>query len=284
MIFTGPARRIEDLDLPRIASSIRVGEDELHMIMDVECAGTGFDSKGRPRMLFEPHVFYRNLSGSTRQTAIERGLAYRSWGQEPYPRDSYPRLERAMEIDEEAALRSASWGLGQILGENHRKVGFDTARAMVLDFTSDEENHLEAVVQFMVSCGIDDELRDLAALRRPTRPEDCAPIALVYNGRGYKRHGYHVRLARAHNRWRAIPDTPWPGAADAMPPPPARPILDYRDRNEWVRDLQRMLNIDDDGIFGPATRAAVMSWQDIHGLKVDGVVGPATWASLDNRG
>lgn len=40
-------------------------------------------------------------------------------------------------------------------------------------------------------------------------------------------------------------------------------------------------NIDDDGIFGSATRAAVIDYQSKHGLSPDGIVGPKTWASLE---
>jgi hypothetical protein len=36
---------------------------------------------------------------------------------------SYPRLAQAIAIDRPAALRSASWGLGQIMGFNHELAG-----------------------------------------------------------------------------------------------------------------------------------------------------------------
>src|SRR5690606_14914854 len=118
--FKGEAKRLDDVDLPRIGHQIGVGEDELHAFMDVEAAGSGFDSQGRPKMLFEPHVFYRNLTGAKRDRAVREGLAYPKWGEKPYPKDSYPRLKKAMLIDETAALKAASWGLTQILGENFR--------------------------------------------------------------------------------------------------------------------------------------------------------------------
>lgn len=197
--FKGRAKQLEDLDLPRIGSKIKVGEDELHAFMDVEAAGDGFDSQGRPKMLREPHVFYRNLTGKKRDEAVRRGLAYRRWGQKPYPRDSYPSLMKAMEIDETAALKSCSWGLGQVLGENHKAVGYPTVQAFVAAMCDDEEKHLEAIVEFLITNHLDDELRN----------HEWAALARGYNGPGYKKHNYHGRLAAAYKKWRRIPDTPF---------------------------------------------------------------------------
>lgn len=209
--FKGAAKRLDDIDLPRIGARIGVGEDELHAFMDVEAPGSGFDPQGRPKILFEPHVFYRNLSGDQRATAVAQGLAYKSWGTKPYGKESeqYPKLERAMKINETAALKATSCGRGQILGENFAAAGYDSPQAMFLDFMEDEENHIEAMVNFMIHVGIDDDLRALAALKRPTTAADCVPIVRVYNGSGYAKNGYDTKFARAHNKWRGIKDTPW---------------------------------------------------------------------------
>lgn len=110
--FRGRAEQIDDLDIPRIGSVIGVGEDEVHALMEVEAGSSGFDPHGRPKMLFEPHVFYRNLSGAERQSAVDAGLAYHKWISGQYPSDSYPRLIQAYAINPEAALKSCSWGRG----------------------------------------------------------------------------------------------------------------------------------------------------------------------------
>lgn len=51
-------------------------------------------------------------------------------------------------------------------------------------------------------------------------------------------------------------------------------------RGDDVKLLQQLLNIPDDGVFGPATDAAVRRFQAEAQITVDGIVGPATWARL----
>lgn len=47
-----------------------------------------------------------------------------------------------------------------------------------------------------------------------------------------------------------------------------------------VAAVQRALGIAADGVFGPATKAAVVRYQSAHGLEVDGIVGPITSGAL----
>lgn len=280
--FRGAAKRLDDIDLPRIGAIIGVGEDELHAFMDVEAAGSGFDSQGRPKMLFEPHVFYRNLSGSKRATAVASGLAYPRWGERPYPKDSYPRLMAAIAINETAALLSASWGLTQILGENFRMAGFDYVYDMVQAFMADEENQLEACVKFLIAAGIDDDLR----------AHRWDVVARVYNGAGYAKNQYDVRMAQTFAKWANIPDTPWDASASPIAaiikPDFKRPILRRGDEGAAVIDLQKRLSAKSyslgkygiDGDFGSATEGAVKTFQGRSHLSMDGVVGPKTWGAL----
>jgi hypothetical protein len=208
MNFTGKAKRLEDIDLPMIGREIGVGEDEIHAILDVEAAGTGFDRLGRPKMLFEPHVFWRELGpGSKRDRAVAEALAYPRWKPGAYPKDSYPRLLKAIAIDEEAALRSASWGLGQVMGFNAGAAGYASAKTMVQAFIDDEEHHLRAMIRFIVKNGLDDELRR----------HDWKGFARGYNGPGFAKNGYDKKLAASFARWQKIKDTPIP----ANPTPPA---------------------------------------------------------------
>ncbi|GGD29182.1 N-acetylmuramidase domain-containing protein [Aureimonas glaciei] len=280
--FKGAAKPLDDIDLPKLGARISVGEDEIHAVIDVEASGGAWDRQGRPKMLFEPHVFYRNLSVAARDKAVLAGLAYPKWGEKPYPADSYPRLLQAMAIDETAALKASSWGLGQILGENFAMAGFASPQAMVLAFLDDAEAHLEAMVAFIIAAGLDDDIRR----------HDWSGFARGYNGPGYAKNRYHLKLATAFAKWSKIKDTPW-SPADAVAAAndnaaiDASPVaLSRGDKGDAVKGLQVQLRDVGfyasrlDGDFGAATEAAVRAFQKSRGLAVDGWAGIKTVAAL----
>lgn len=61
-----------------------------------------------------------------------------------------------------------------------------------------------------------------------------------------------------------------------------RPTLRRGSREEqWIRELQMLLGVAVDGIFGGKTEAAVRTFQRGHHIVPDGIVGPKTWAKLD---
>jgi N-acetylmuramoyl-L-alanine amidase len=50
-----------------------------------------------------------------------------------------------------------------------------------------------------------------------------------------------------------------------------------------VKELQSLLGITADGIFGPQTEKSVKNFQNKKGLVVDGIVGPKTWTALKEK-
>src|SRR6478735_11561866 len=61
---------------------------------------------------------------------------------------------------------------------------------------------------------------------------------------------------------------------------PSDALVEYGDTGAAVAAIQRVVGVDDDGIFGPITRHAVSRFQERSGLAVTGRVDARTWATL----
>ncbi|WP_232629718.1 N-acetylmuramidase domain-containing protein [Methylobacterium sp. Leaf118] len=278
--FIGKAKRLEDGDIPWIGAAIGVGEDELRAFIDVESRGQGFDAQNRPTILFEPHLFWRNLPGHKRDRAAKENLAAPRWGMIRYGKysEQYRRLEAAIEIDVEAGLKSASWGLCQVIGSNHRMVGYDTVEEFVKAIMDDEESHLKACVEFLKSSGIDDDLR----ARR------WEVVARVYNGPAYKRNGYDIKLKRRYEYWRSQPDSVKSSGVEIRNPiniveqgldaerrANSNPVLLSTFSNDEVKQIQIRLRAlkyfevgKADGLWGTRTIGAIAAFQANEGLPI----------------
>jgi hypothetical protein len=194
--FTGPARPLTARDVQNAAAEIGCEVAALRAVLAVESRNSGFDAKRRPIILFEPHVFWRQLSGPAREEAYREGLAYQKWGAKPYPRGQdaqYDRLSRAAKIDEEAAFRSISVGLGQVLGENYAAAGCSSAVEMFEQARESEAAQLGHMLGFIRARRIDDDLRN----------KNWETFARVYNGPGQVKK-YSAWLAREYAKWAKI--------------------------------------------------------------------------------
>ena len=256
--FVGARKPLDAMDIPRLAHQIDVSEDHLRAFLEVEARSKGFDSKGRPVMLFEPHVFYRCLPVAKRSRAVKMGLARAKWVPGKYPTDSYPRLISAIEIDEDAALKACSIGLSQVLVENHSQVGYTTPQAMWKAFMDDEENHVEAMVRFIVANGIDDDLR----------AGRWATVARVYNGPRYAENKYDTKMAAAYAKFQKVPDLVYE-PEDGIPPVRMKPMMDKGS----IKAVQaRLIELGYpevgkvDGTWGSKTRATVLGFRADHNL------------------
>lgn len=262
--FKGAAVKLDRVDIPVMAARVNVPEDVVRAVDETESRGAGFDKLGRPKMLFEPHLFFRNLAGAERDAAVVAGLAYPKWRKE-YPADSYPRLAKAMEINRDAALKSASWGRYQCLGDHYAMLGYASPAAMVRAFMDDEESHLEGFITFIIASGVDDDLR---AGRYDV-------FFRVYNGPAYAQNGYPQTFKANLAKWAKVQDVAVPDA-DPM-----------QTDADTIKTVQRRL-IDlgyreigmPDGSIGSRTRGAILGFRADHGLPLIPVIDKALLAAL----
>lgn len=161
-------------------------------VAHVESRTTGFLSDGSPKILFEGHIFHRETGGKYSKIEIYKDISYPRWTSKFYGDGAheYQRFKRAFELDEAAAIKSASWGKFQIMGFNYKRAGFSTPEAFMYAMDISERKHLEAFVSFIFSARLDDELR----------AKDWVNFARGYNGPGYARNRYDEKLMKAYKQ------------------------------------------------------------------------------------
>ena len=108
----------------------------------------GFLNDGRPRILFERHIFSRLTKGSFDESNPDIS-AKSPGGYGPAGSTQYERLARAMALDCDAALSATSWGLMQFMGFQYRETGYDTVAAFVAAHVESEGNQLAAAANWM---------------------------------------------------------------------------------------------------------------------------------------
>src|ERR1700751_4946349 len=130
MNFANTGGPMSNAGISSACATLGTKAPELWSIISVETSGCGFLPDRRPKILFERHIFHRLTTG--KYDADDPDISQPTAG--GYGRGGahqYDRLAAAMVLDRSAALRSASWGLGQIMGENFSSAGFADVEGMV---------------------------------------------------------------------------------------------------------------------------------------------------------
>lgn len=207
----------------------------LWAVLHVESRGFGFLPSRRPVIRFERQVFHRLTGGRFDQEHAEFSNAtpggYLGGAAE------YARLNGASMLDEDAAFKSTSWGIGQLMGFNYEYIGYTSVQQMVDAMVGSEDEQLWSTSAFLEEWGLNYSLHD----------HDWDEFAERYNGAeagpGTDCDGYAARLAAAHARFQLqLPD------------------LDVR----FAQVALFYLGFDPgpiDGIIGPRTRAALIAFQ-----------------------
>jgi hypothetical protein len=256
--FAGAAKRMSEAAITRAAADLGCDVAAVKAVIDVESRGGFLDDK-RPKILFERHYFWRLTNG--KHSRVSPDICSSDAGGYKGGKREYDRLETALRLDREAALKSASWGAFQIMGANHKAAGYADVESFCKAMCESEDKQLEAFVSFVKTNRLDDELRRL----------DWAGFARGYNGPAYKKNRYDEKLAAAYVLHSSGPRTSGGGITRA---------LRMGDEGEDVRRLQEKLGLVADGDFGPRTKTALMAFQQKNGLLADGVAGPRTLAKL----
>lgn len=187
---------LTDADLVKAAELLGVQVAAMRAVNEVESLGQGMLPDGRPKILFERHVFWKRLEAHGIDPAPiaaqkpmlvsqERG-GYQGGAAE------YTRLAGAMLICEAAAYEACSWGGFQIMGYHWKALGYESLDEFVEAMEESEAEQLGAFVRFIAH---DPAL--LAALKA----RKWSTFAKLYNGPDYARNLYDAKLAQAYAKY-----------------------------------------------------------------------------------
>jgi peptidoglycan hydrolase-like protein with peptidoglycan-binding domain len=145
------------------------------------------ESAGNPSAIrFEPHLFNRkSKNGKVPFTAAE-GKTFSLTSSET----NKGAFERAYNIDADAAVRSTSWGLGQVLGGHLINLYGGPERGIEAFWGNPRKVSLELIVEWIKA-----NPRAVSAAKN----KDFANFARIYNGRNYKMNNYDVKLEQGYN-------------------------------------------------------------------------------------
>lgn len=194
-----PMKEISNEQIKELALKHGIEYACLKAVIEVEASGDGFVGNV-PKILYEPHIMYRLLTKKKYITIRNNlmkahpDLCYPRWGTYKYGSVSmqHIRLGKASKYDRDTALESCSWGMGQVMGFHWKALGYESLQAFINDMYESEAKQIEAMLRFIQVNGLLVHLKN----------KDWVRFARGYNGKGYAKNKYHIKLANAYSKYK----------------------------------------------------------------------------------
>lgn len=207
-IINSNDKLLSEKDLFDFAGEYNLELAAVKAVNQIESSGKGFLAFGKPRILFEGHVFWselkkRNIQPNNFLNSLSQDVLYEKWTKKYYRggEGEYERMEKAANISalpgtKEAAYCSASWGAFQIMGYNYKNLGYNSIDSWVSAMNEHEREHLAAFGKFISIKSISGK-----KLIDWLREKNWDKFAEGYNGSGYKKNKYDEKLNTAYNKY-----------------------------------------------------------------------------------
>lgn len=189
------------IDYSKAASLLGVDVASVKAVASVESGGSGFikdpkTGKDVPKILFERHIMFKRLRDNTSLKSAELAQKYPDLvnptsGGYKGGYAEHERLQRAVAIDRDTALESASWGAYQIMGHHWLYLGYTSLQSFINDMYTDQ-GQLDAFVRFIRADG---------RLVKALREKDWTTFARLYNGPAYAKNDYHIKMKAAYDKF-----------------------------------------------------------------------------------
>lgn len=156
-------------DYEAVARTLGVEPAALSAFVQVESRSSTLPD-GRPRILFERHIFSR-LTGGKHDASHPEISSSKVGGYGKFS-SQYDRLTEAAALNCPAALAATTWGAFQIMGSSYRQAGYQFVDDYVRDVMSSGRKELEAAASYLRN----------NALLPPLQQKNWLELATRYNG------------------------------------------------------------------------------------------------------
>ncbi len=161
----------------------------LSAVVQVETAGAGFFTDGRPVILLERHYVWARASIAAR-TTLGPALCNPTPGGYVGGIGEWGRFEQVAAVcGDEIAAQSCSWGLGQVMGANYALAGCASGTQMMYRAAQTETTQLTLMASFIAA---------QPGVRNALAQHDWPTFARLYNGPQYNTNQYDTKLAAAY--------------------------------------------------------------------------------------
>jgi hypothetical protein len=200
-LFGGAQTPATPAEIAMIARTLGAEPEQVRAVAAVESSGGGFLPSGHPKILWERHWFWRRWNATLPSALPGHWLAHPKPGgytldsDKDGLNDSWEKLLEACGRDPVAAFESCSWGKFQIMGGHWKALGYPSVFDFAFSMVGGELGHYRALAAFIKTNRLEGALKRIG-----TSPESCEAFARGYNGAGFRKHEYHIKLARAMRR------------------------------------------------------------------------------------
>ncbi|QLE02990.1 DUF3380 domain-containing protein [Galbibacter sp. BG1] len=203
-LFENTDKLLSEKDLNDFSQEYNLELALVKAINEIESQGKGFLISGRAKILFEGHVFWRelekrNVDPEKYASEDTKHILYKKWTKKYYVggEGEYLRLKLASNLDAnpdffDAAHAASSWGSFQIMGYHYKSLGYESIQMFVDAMQTHEREHLRAFGKFL----------KVNNLMVPLRNKDWDAFSRGYNGPSYKRNQYDTKLKLTYFKYR----------------------------------------------------------------------------------
>lgn len=184
-------------DITALAAHLKCTTRQIAAVAQVEGGGSGWDKAGLLACLYERHYLWRRVKIAIPLLSNPTPGGYTIDANGDGINDSWEKLADATaRFGVNTALECASFGKFQIMGAHWKALGYSSPLEFVWQLSRSEADHYDAFGRYIEVNGLLPALRSING-----DPANARRFAAGYNGTGYEKGGYHIKIAAA---WRGL--------------------------------------------------------------------------------